>query len=398
MKKLLILGGSRYILPVIKIAKRLGYYVITCDYLPDNIAHKFSDEYHNVSIVDKEAVLQLAKELNIDGIMSFACDPGVVTAAYVADRLGLLSNPYESVCILQNKALFRKFLTDNGFNVPKSKGYKDIAEALKDAGKFDYPVIVKPTDSAGSKGVSRVDCKDDLEKSISYALSFSKSKEFIIEDFIEKNGDSSDSDCFSINEELVFASFDNQKFDIKAENPYTPAAYTWPSNMKIESQKYLITELQRLFHLLKLKTSIYNVETREGINGKPYIMEVSPRGGGNRLSEVLQLATNEPIIENAIRSSVGEELLPIKMPRYNGLWAEIILHSEKAGVFDKLVIDDSIKENIVEVDLWVNNGDEVHDFSSANFAIGTLVLKFDTSKQLETTLENIRSLVKVSLK
>lgn len=71
----MLLGGLRYLLPVIKAAHKLGYYVITCDYLPNNIAHKYSDEYVNVSIIDKEAVLKAAQEKQIDGIMSFAVDP-----------------------------------------------------------------------------------------------------------------------------------------------------------------------------------------------------------------------------------------------------------------------------------------------------------------------------------
>ena len=171
MKKILLLGGSRYILPVIEAAHKLGYYVITCDYLPDNVAHRYSDEYCNVSIIDKDAVLEVAKKLKIDGVMSFACDPGVVTAAYVAEKMNLPhSGSYESVRILQNKGLFRKFLADNGFNVPKAKGYTKIEDALKDVGYFSWPVIVKPTDSAGSKGVTRVDSVDCLEKSIKYAL------------------------------------------------------------------------------------------------------------------------------------------------------------------------------------------------------------------------------------
>ena len=75
--------------------------MITCDYLPDNIAHKYSDEYCNVSIIDKEKTLAAAQKLNIDGIMSFACDYGVVTAAYVAEQMGLPNvGPYESVYIL----------------------------------------------------------------------------------------------------------------------------------------------------------------------------------------------------------------------------------------------------------------------------------------------------------
>ena len=117
MKKVLLLGGSKYIIPVIEACHKLGYKAITCDYLPDNIAHKYSDEYYNVSIIDKDAVLELAKELEVDGILSFACDPGVETMAYVCEKLGLpCVGSYKSVLTLQDKTLFRQFLKDNGFN------------------------------------------------------------------------------------------------------------------------------------------------------------------------------------------------------------------------------------------------------------------------------------------
>ena len=283
MKKVLLLGGSMYILPVIEAVHNLGYYAITCDYLPENIAHKYSDEYHNVSIIDKDAVLELARELKIDGIMSFACDPGVETAAYVAEKLNLPSNPYKSVEILQNKALFRAFLNENGFNVPKAKGYTSWQEAANDASGFSWPVIIKPTDSAGSKGVTKIYNVENLREAAEYAINFSKSKSFIMEEFIEKAGNSSDTDSFSINGELVYSSFSDQRFDDNAANPYTPSAYSWPSTMPDEVQKELRNEIQRLFRLLEIKTSLFNIETRLGTDGKAYIMEVSPRGGGNRL-------------------------------------------------------------------------------------------------------------------
>ena len=399
MKKILLLGGSRYLLPVIAAAKELGIYTITCDYLPNNIAHKYSDEYCNISIVDKESVLEKARELKVDGIMSFACDPGVVTAAYVAEKLGLPhSGSYQSVSILQNKGKFRQFLKDNGFNVPVAKGYKTIEEAIKDVSIFNWPVIVKPTDSAGSKGVTRVDRPKDLEESIKYALSFSIGKEFIIEDFIEKKGYSSDTDSFSVNGELKFVSFSSQRFDENAKNPYTPAAYSWPSSISEENQLKLKSEIQRLLTLLGMKTSIYNIETREDVNGKPYIMELSPRGGGNRLAECIKYATGVDLIKNAVRAAVGEPVVEVEQKPYNGFWAEIILHSDRAGVFERLFIADEIKENIVETDLWIEAGDTVGDFSAANEAIGTLVLRFDDEDQLEKVMQNINGYVKVVLK
>ena len=399
MKKLMILGGLRYALPVIRAAHELGLYVITADYLPDNIAHKYSDEFCNVSIVDKEATLKAAQERKIDGIISFACDPGVVTAAYVAEKMGLPSvGSYDAVSLLQNKGRFRKFLTDNGFNVPTAKGYTEIEEALKDVSLFHWPVIVKPTDSAGSKGVNRVDDPEKLREAIEYALSFSRGKEFIIEDFITQHGFSSDTDSFSVNGELKFVSFNSQRFDPNAENPYTPAAYSWPSSMTEEHQKELTGEIQRLIKLLGLGTSIYNIETREGTDGKAYIMECSPRGGGNRLAECLEYATGVKPVENAVRAAMGMPVTEVEQKPYNGCWAEVILHSDKAGVFDSLWISDEIRDAVFERDLWIEPGTAVGGFSAANEAIGTLVLRFEDEETLQKVMADIPKYVKVRLR
>ena len=384
-------------MPVIESAHKLGYYIITCDYIPDNIAHKYSDKYINASIIDKEAILKIAKDEKIDGIMSFAVDPGVVTAAYVAEQLNLPhSGSYKSISILQNKHLFRKFLEDNGFNVPKSKGYSNYIDALNDKDYFTWPIIVKPVDSAGSKGVTRVDSIEELEKAVEFALNNSLSKQIIIEEFIKKQGCSSDTDCFSVNGELKFVSFSAQRFDENAPNPYTPSAYSWPSTMTEFQEKELSNDIQRLLKLLNMKTSIYNVETRIGKNGKPYIMEVSPRGGGNRLAEMLRFATGVDMIENAVRASVGDEIIGIEQKPYNGHWAEIILHSEKEGKFVKLEIEKEIKEkNLFQEDLWVGVGDQINSFNGANDAIGTLVLKFETKEELEYALSNQENWLKV---
>lgn len=396
MKRLLLLGGSRYILPVIEAAHKLGCYVITCDYLPDNIAHKYSDEYCNVSIIDKEAVLETAKKLKIDGILSFACDPGVVTAAYVAEKLGLpCSGSYESVSILQNKGKFRKFLTDNGFNVPVAKGYTSVEEALKDTAIFNWPVIVKPTDSAGSKGVTKVETPEKLRESIEYALSFSHSSEFIIEDFIQQKGFSSDTDCFSVNGELKFVSFSSQRFDKKADNPYTPSAYSWPASISEENQKELTSEIQRLLKLLNMGTSIYNVETRESTNGKAYIMEVTPRGGGNRLAEMLRYATGVDLIENAVRGAIGEEIKGVEQKPYDGYWAEVILHSDRSGAFKELKVNSDMEDKVIERDLWIESGDTVNGFSAANEAIGTLVMRFDSYEEMIEKMDCIDEWVHV---
>ena len=399
-KKIMLLGGLRYLKPVIDAAHKQGYYVITADYLPNNIAHKWSDEYCNVSIIDKEAVLKEAQRLQIDGIMSFACDPGVVAASYVQNKMGLPSfGPFDSVEILQNKDKFRAFLAKNGFNVPQAKGFDSVEAAMEEIYWYPWPVIVKPTDAAGSKGVTRVDKAEDLKPALEYAMEHSISGHIIVEEFIDKQGCSSDTDSFSEEGKLKFVSFCAQRFDAEATNPYTPAAYSWPSTFTKEQEEYLTSEIQRLITLLNLKTSVYNIETRVGTNGKPYIMELTPRGGGNRLCEMLRYATGVDMITAITRAMVGDPIQePIEQKPYNGHWAEIILHADKDGVFDHLEISKELPAEIVEEDLWVVKGDKVEGFEGANNAIGTLVLKFQTSEELEKAITNQRSWLKVVVK
>ena len=398
-KKLMLLGGIRYLLPVIKAAHEQGYYVITADYLPDNIAHKYSDEYVNVSIVDKEAVLKVAQEKQIDGIMSFGVDPGVVAASYVQNKMGLPSfGPFESVEILQNKDKFRAFLTENGFNVPWAFGFSSKKEAWLSRDKFSYPLIVKPTDSAGSKGCTRVDSEEKLMSAIEYAFKYTIGGHIIIEEFLEKKGCSSDTDSYAQDGKLKFVSFSAQRFDANATNPYTPAAFSWPSTFTKEEEEYLTSEIQRLITLLGLKTSVFNIETRVSPNNKPYIMELTPRGGGNRLCEMLRYATVVDMITAITRAIVGDEPEPIEQKPYNGHWAEIILHADKDGEFQGLQIDPSLPAEVVEEDLWVKPGDHVHGFEAANDAIGTLVLRFESSEELEKAITNQSQWLKVVTK
>lgn len=384
-KKLMLLGGLRYLLPVIDAAHRHGIHVITVDYLPDNIAHKYSDEYHNVSIIDKEAVLALAQELQIDGIMSFAVDPGVVSAAYVAEKMGLpFQCSYEAACILQNKSRFRKFLADNGFNVPNARGYNEGDDALKDIDYFNWPVIVKPVDSAGSKGVTRVDDPADLPAAISHALSCSPSKHFIIEDFLELDGYQSSTDVFTVNGDLLHCPFSDQLFDKNAVNPYVPAVEIWPSTMPQMAQAELRNELQRLFKLLNCKTGIYNVEARLCKNGKAYIMEVSPRGGGNRIAELQRYATGVDLIEAEMLKALD---LPVEQVRDANLadyWCNFILHSNTGGLFEGISYADTFKDAyVVEEGILAKVGDMIQPFTGANQSLGTIFLHFATREELD---------------
>ena len=386
-KTLLLLGGARYALPVIDAAHELGARVVTCDYLPHGFAHKFSDGYINASIVDNEAVLAAARECGADGIMSFAADPGVVAAAYAAEKLGLpFQGSYEAVAILQDKERYRSFLRNNGFNCPELHVYRSADEAAADADAIAYPVITKPVDSAGSKGCLRVDCPKSLRAAVEYALEFSRDRRCIVEQFLEKDGDSSDADGFVSGGKFRCVSFTSQLFDPMAPNPYTPAAYAMPASLPPLAQEELVSELQRLSELLGLRDGVFNIETRVATDGKAYIMESSPRGGGNRLCEMLRYATGgkTDLVRASVQAALGEEVGGLSMPTYDEFWFQQILHSDCDGEFRGVEYAGGFRDmHVVEEQLWIEPGAKVEAFTAANHAFGSVFLRFDTQAELD---------------
>lgn len=387
MKKLMILGGSSYIVPVIEKAHELGLYVITCDYLPDNVAHRYSDEYVNVSIIEKEATLAAARERRIDGIISFACDPGVVTAAYVAEKMGLpFQGSYESVRILQDKGLFRQFLTENGFHSPHAKRYTDKNAPMQDIDYFSWPVIVKPVDSAGSKGITKVEEPEKLPQAVEAALSGAHNGAFIIEDFIHFGSAHTTADVFTVDGKLTFTCYADHVFDKAAENPYVPVCKLWPSQIPQMHQEYLTREMQRLMDLLHMRTGIYNVETAVDVDGNPYLMEISPRGGGTQMALLEDMAYGTHLIENEIRKAVGMTLVEDEVAPLQGCWCGMVLHGRagQEGLLREIRIADEVQRRYVQqLLLGVNPGAYVGPLTGANKSLGDLFLHTETREKME---------------
>lgn len=392
-----MLGGAYSQIPVIKKGKEMGHYIITCDYLEDNPGHKYAHEYYNVSTTDKEGVLSLAKLLKIDGIVCYASDPAAPTAAYVAEKMGLSTHPYKSVEILSNKEMFREFQKKNNFNVPKAKGYCSFEEAKAEFLKFKMPVIIKPVDSSGSKGISKIDSMELLKEKVEKALSFSKVKRFIIEEYIEKSGYHITGDGFSVNGELVFRSFANDHYRKSSLNPFVPVVASWPCNKSNHIQKKIHDEIQRVLYLLNMKTGAYNFDIRVDDKENIYIIEMGARNGGDWLPQVINYATGVDMIEYTIKAALGEECNDLTMIEPKGFWASYILSSQTDGEFKGIDIDEEFKNNIVEYELLVQPGKQISALTGTGTheKIGMMILKFDSMNETLDKSDNTEDWVKV---
>lgn len=398
MKKILLLGGSAQQVIAIQTAKRLGYYTVLCDYLPDNPGQYEADKFYLVSTTDKDAVLQVARQEQVDGVLAYASDPAAPTAAYVAEKMGLPGSPYESVEILCNKDLFRKFLKEHGFCTPEAKGYTEISSALSDleSGNFKFPVIVKPVDSSGSKGVSRIDTIAEAKEKLEYAISFSRGKRIIVEEFVEKYGYQIAGDGLSVDGKLVFRYFANDHFNPRCVNPFVPISASFPYNMPKEVQDKVCNEIQRLLTALNMKTSTYNFDMRIDKDFNVYLMEVAPRDGGNYIPDVIRYATGVDLVELSVKAAMGEHIDCDNFGEPEGYYAYYAVHSLTDGILQQVHFEENAQ--ILENHLLVKPGDAVKAFTGANTTLGCLIMKFDSMEQMLDMMDHSEKWCCVELK
>ena len=391
MKRLLMLGGAMQQIPIIRMAKDMGHYVITCDYLPENPGHKLADEYYDISTTDLDGVLELAKGLDLDGIIAYASDPAAPTAAYVAEKLGLPGNPYESVKLCTEKDLFRAFLKEHGFNSPKAKGYTRYEDALADIGEFKFPVMVKPVDSSGSKGVVKIYTSEELKDAVEEALSYSRGKRFIVEEFIVKKGYQVSGDGFSYNGELVFTSYGNELYSgAGGTREYVALGEFWPSLLTPEQKQKVDDELQRLITALGMRTCAYNIEVILDENDTPYVLELGPRNGGSYIPQLIKYATGVDLVKYTILGALGEDCSDLKMTETTGVWSNYMIMSHVyARCKDIRFDEDCEKNNLLDVYCTAQKGDEVKAYRNTTNSLGTILFKADSVEEMVRITDNI---------
>lgn len=185
-KKILIPGGKYSDLALVNAAHRLGLYVITAGTHKDAPAHAFADEYCCVDYSDKEAMLQLAKDKKIDYMCTCANDFGMISTAYVCEKLGLPGHDsYETTLTIHNKNRFKPLAKKLGLHAPISEVFTDKETALEYAKSCGKKIIVKPVDNVASIGVSQPNTPEEMEAAIELAFSKSKIKTILIEPFVE---------------------------------------------------------------------------------------------------------------------------------------------------------------------------------------------------------------------
>ena len=391
MKKILLLGGSAQQIVAIKTAKKHGFFTVLCDYLNDNPGQYEADKFYLVSTTDKDAVLKVAMNEKVDGVLAYASDPAAPTAAYVAEKMNLPTNPYESVEILCNKDRFRNFLKDNGFNTPIAKGYSDNNV---DISLFSLPVIVKPVDSSGSKGATVLRNWEELDKALKFAFSFSRSHRVIVEEFIEKKHKYLiGGDIFVNDGKVILWGLLNCHRD-DSVNALVPVGKSYPLLVEKEDERKVKTTLQRLIDELGIKCGSVNVEVVVDKNDKVWPIDIGPRAGGNMIPDLLGMIFDVDVVEMAVLAAMGEKIKSeIKMGK--PFYATHNLHTDKTGIYKKIEFSEELDKRIIRKCIYKKSGDKVEYFDNAAKAIGIIFMKFDNREEMNAILCDINKHYKV---
>lgn len=394
MKKILLLGGSAQQIIAIKTAKKQGYYTVLCDFLPDNPGQYEADKFYLISTTDKEAVLKVAIEEKIEGVLAYASDPAAPTAAYVSEKLGLPTNTYASVNTLCNKDKFREFLKNNGFNTPYAKGYSD---KNVDRSQFSLPVIVKPVDSSGSKGATVLKSWKGLNDALDFAFSFSRSHRVIVEEFIEKKHKYLiGGDIFVYRGQIILWGLLNCHRD-NSVNQLVPVGKSYPLAIDEEDKKSVQSTLQEMVEKLGIKFGSVNIELIIDENGKVWPIDVGPRAGGNMIPDLLGMIFGVDVVEMAVLTAMGEEI-DSTIKAGTPFYATHNLHTDKSGKYVKIIFSPEMEDKIVKKCIYKKPGDWIEYFDNASKALGIVFMKFDNEEEMNCILDNINKYYKVVIR
>ncbi len=396
MNRILFLGAAAMQMPPIRYARERGYYVITADFKPDNPGHALADESHCVSTTDCGGILELARHLRIDAVVAYASDPAAPTAAFVAEKLNLPGNPYESVLTIARKDLFRDFQKRHGFNVPRCQAFYEAGEALEYLRSLSYPVFVKPVDSSGSKGVTRLTGEAEFKQAFEAALRFSREKKVVIEEEIVRKGYQVAGDGFVIDGELRFRCWGNSHFD-KLCNGLAPIGSSYPTVHPQHLLQVAHRETQRLISLLGMRTGALNFDFVFTGEDEFYYIELGPRSGGNLIPEVIQCCAGVEMVKHAVEAALGNSCSDLLPAKAQGFWSSYIVHATRDGICDGVWFSERIKARTVRKSLWVKRGDPVRKFNGSHETLGTMILRYETQQEMLDMMDNMERDLRVEV-
>ena len=389
MKKVLIIGAGFLQDFVIVKAKQMGYFTLAVDADPNAVGFAHADKYAVINIVDEKACLEFARDEQIDGVLTAATDYGVLTAAYIAQEMGIPGLNYESAKLIKNKYLVRKCLFENHvddtaqtYEVNKDTDMVELAQ------KLAYPVMVKPCDGSGSRGASRVDDPNGLKEACEYAMAGSITHRAEIETFII--GQEYGAESLVVNGEVYVMAIMKKWMT----NPpyYAELGHAIPCGLPAEVESRAKKCVMNAIKALGVNHGSVNMDMLITESGSIHIIDVGARMGGNMIGPcIIPYGTGIDYMGNMLKAAVGD--MPNWDKKEHGSVATRLLAFE-GGRINTLPNFKSIEDKYgVEIYHHMHVGDVVNEYHTNLDGCGYVVVRNETVENAEKNARKVLELI-----
>jgi len=393
MKKAIVLGGTLPHVTLIKKLKERGYEVILVDYLDKPYAKPYADKHIKASTLDVDAVVEVAKNEKANLVISTCIDQANATACYVSEKLGL-PHPYsyETALAVTDKLKMKDIMIKN--NIPTSHFMRINCADQKGLERLKFPLIVKPVDCNSSKGVRKIEnCEDSLVEAIETAVNLSRTKEAIIEEFV--NGTEIGIDTFVVKGEAHVLMIKERRKVLKNNGGVQQIlGCTWP----IPGYEIILPEAERIANLIAKAFELQNcalmiqaIVTDNSIS----VIEFGARIGGGESFRIIKQSTGFDYVEASISSFLGEDI-SLNYHAPVDYFADNFIYAQKC-IFDKLYCPEELLHDgtITYLNELKPSGVDIDEQITSSNRVGVAVVKAETAEELYKKIERAISSVEV---
>lgn len=380
-KRLLVLGAGNAQLNLICEAKKMNYYVIVCDNRPDMVGSRIANKYYQVNYMDCDSVFEIAQKEGIDGVISNS-EPAMPIVAEIAQKLNLRGTSVSSVNTLISKAKFRALQKKMGVFSPAYYVVDDVDTLLLRASEISFPIIIKPTESCGTQGTTRLDVFDEqnIRDAFEICKTFSRNESVTIEQYVEMNNlRVNDVDVFVCGEEFIW---DGWLWEDRAvDAPMLPMTEIFPMELSKEKKQKIEDTVKKLLQGADVTFGEYNVETYFTKDDDVFVIEMNPRQAGNYIPQLIEQHTGVNLCRLLVSTAVNDMSYFNELKsfvRTNNFVTLQVVFSKKTGIMESLYIDPEVKKYVQWINQSVLPGEVVKKGRNAFDAVAFVNLQFDT--------------------
>lgn len=396
MKKIMIMGAGIYQVPLIRRARKMGIYTIAVSIPGDYPGFSEADEALYINTTDYEAVLNAARERQIDGIVTVGTDVAVITIGRVCEELKLSGLSFSAARISTDKSLMKECFEKAGVRTAKFRKFfldTPVEEVLENCSDMQYPLIVKTVDSSGSRGITRIDLPDRLPEAVEAVRAVTHRDYYLVEEFI--TGDDFGAQAFVYDGEVLFV-LPHGNYQFHGDTG-VPAGHYVPYPLQPEELEDMEKQVTGAIRAMGLDHCAVNADLILR-GGKTYVVELTGRGGATGLSELDSVYLGVDMYEQILRSALGERPDFPADGKGKAACACKLLQSPATGTLTLLKNENSDSDpGIVEIVLDHHAGDKVRAFRVGPDRIGHVITKGCTLAQAEQALEEALGKIRVEV-